>query len=114
MFGDRPQCEREPEQWGAAQSVAVDRTFGISAARSGANAGQFGNEGGTASMVLPMEVLDASLDKSFSITEKTKIQFRRSLQRDKPCQPDPARFRHQLACFGQSLSAGSACSSVRF
>jgi hypothetical protein len=76
MFGDRPNVSGNPNN-GAPHKVsqwiapsAFQRLDPV------ANAGQFGNEGRNSVDGPAYGSLDASLDKSFSITEKTKIQFR--------------------------------------
>ena len=76
MFGDRPNVSGNPNN-GAPHKVsqwiapsAFQRLDPV------ANAGQFGNEGRNSIDGPAYGSLDASLDKNFSITEKTKIQFR--------------------------------------
>ena len=76
MFGDRPNVSGNPNsgaphkvsQWIAAS--AFQRLDPV------ANAGQFGNEGRNSVDGPAYGSLDASLDKSFAITEKSKLQFR--------------------------------------
>jgi hypothetical protein len=76
MFGDRPNVVGNPNN-GAPHKVsqwvspsAFKRLDPV------ADAGQFGNEGRNSIDGPAYGSLDASLDKNFSITEKTKIQFR--------------------------------------
>jgi hypothetical protein len=76
MFGDRPNVVGNPNK-GAPHKVsqwvspsAFQRLDPV------ANAGQFGNEGRNSVDGPAYGSLDASLDKSFAINEKTKIQFR--------------------------------------
>jgi hypothetical protein len=76
MFGDRPNAVGNPNS-GAPHKVsqwvspsAFQRLDPV------ANAGQFGNEGRNSVDGPAYGSLDASLDKSFAISEKTRIQFR--------------------------------------
>jgi hypothetical protein len=76
MFGDRPNAVGNPNK-GAPHKVsqwvspsAFQRLDPV------ANAGQFGNEGRNSIDGPGYGSLDASLDKSFAIGEKTRIQFR--------------------------------------
>jgi hypothetical protein len=76
MFGDRPNVVNNPNhgaphrvaQWVSAS--AFQRLDPI------ANAGQFGNEQRNSNDGPAYGSLDASLDKSFRVSEKTKLQFR--------------------------------------
>jgi hypothetical protein len=76
MFGDRPNIAGNPNK-GAPHKVsqwlspsAFQRLDPV------ANAGQFGNEGRNSVDGPAYGSLDASLDKSFALTEKSKLQFR--------------------------------------
>ena len=76
MLGDRPNVTGNPNK-GAPRKVsqwvspsAFQRLDPI------ANAGQFGNEGRNSVDGPAYGSLDASLDKTFALDEKTKIQFR--------------------------------------
>ena len=76
MFGDRPNVAGNPNK-GAPHKVsqwvspsAFQRLDPV------ANAGQFGNEGRNSVDGPAYGSLDASFDKSFSITEGSKLQFR--------------------------------------
>jgi hypothetical protein len=76
MFGDRPNVTGNPNQ-GAPHKVsqwvspsAFQRLDPV------ANAGQFGNEGRNSVDGPAYGSLDASLDKNFAMTEKSKFQFR--------------------------------------
>jgi len=76
MFGDRPNAIGNPNS-GAPHKVsqwvspsAFQRLDPV------ANAGQFGNEGRNSIDGPAYGSLDASLDKNFAISEKSKIQFR--------------------------------------
>jgi hypothetical protein len=76
MFGDRPNVSGNPNK-GAPHKVsqwvspsAFQRLDPV------ANAGQFGNEGRNSIAGPAFGSLDASLGKSFAISEKTKMQFR--------------------------------------
>jgi hypothetical protein len=76
MFGDRPNVSGNPNK-GAPHKVSqwvspseFQRLDPV------ANAGQFGNEGRNSVDGPAYGSLDASLDKSFAIGDKTKIQFR--------------------------------------
>ncbi len=76
MFGDRPNVVGNPNK-GAPHKVpqwvspsAFQRLDPV------ANAGQFGNEGRNSVDGPAYGSLDASLDKSFSLSDKAKVQFR--------------------------------------
>lgn len=76
MFGDRPNAAGNPNS-GAPRKVsqwvspnAFQRLDPV------ADAGQFGNEGRNSVNGPAYGSLDASLDKSFALNDKTKIQFR--------------------------------------
>jgi hypothetical protein len=76
MFGDRPNASGNPNN-GAPHKVsqwispsAFQRLDPVT------NAGQFGNEGRNSVDGPAYGSLDASLDKNFAITEKSKVQFR--------------------------------------
>ena len=76
MFGDRPNVVGNPNS-GAPHKVsqwvspsAFQRLDPV------ANAGQFGDEGRNSVDGPAYGSLDSSLDKTFAISEKTKLQFR--------------------------------------
>ncbi len=76
MFGDRPNVVGDPNQ-GAPHSVSqwVSRSA-FQRLDPVLNAGQFGNEQRNSVNGPAFGSLDASLDKSFTITEKSRLQFR--------------------------------------